>query len=343
MLRAKAPSTAYPKPPILTVAALEHPQNSLSLPPPPDTVLVVDDDAATRLLTSRWLGRAGVQVVEAGDGAEALAKIRLNPDSICVIVLDVMMPVMDGYEVLARLQSDPETSGIPVVLLTAHANDDDDIIRGIQHGAVDHLAKPYRGPVLVARVKALIEKRRRDFNVAFRLDVAERQATTDLLTGLSNRREFERALGREVAFAARQREPLSVLLIDIDRFKSVNDEFGHPEGDRVLVLVSKCIQETIRRSDHAYRLGGEEFAVLLRGTDRSAALAAGERILEALRRRPVTFPTGASRVITFSAGVASADLDSDFVTEQLVERADQALYAAKRGGRNQILIEQLVP
>jgi len=313
----------------------------LSLPPPPDTILVVDDDAATRLLTSRWLGRAGLQVSEASDGAEALAKIGENPDSVSVIVLDVMMPVMDGYEVLARLQSDPATSGIPVVLLTAHANDEEDVIRGIQHGAVDHLAKPYRGPVLVARVKALIEKRRRDFNVVFRLNVAERQATIDPLTGLNNRRDFERALGREVAFAARQREPLSVLLIDIDRFKSVNDEFGHPEGDRVLVLVSKCIQDTIRGSDSAYRLGGEEFAVLLRGTDRQAALVAGQRLLGALRERPVTFSNGATRVITFSAGVAAADLESDFVTEQLVERADQALYAAKRAGRDRVVVEQL--
>lgn len=248
----------------------DAPPSSLSLPPPPDTVLVVDDDAATRLLTSRWLSRAGMKVLEAEDGQAALNVVREAPENICVIVLDVMMPVMDGYEVLARLSSDPEMSGIPVVLLTAHANDEEDVIRGIQHGAYDHLAKPYRGPVLVARVKALIEKRRREFNVNLRLRRAEQQATTDPLTGLSNRRDFERALSRETAFAERHREPISLLLIDIDHFKSVNDLFGHAEGDRVLVLVSQCIQSTLRRSDHAYRLGGEEFAVLLRGTDAAA-------------------------------------------------------------------------
>ncbi|MGE0327092.1 MAG: diguanylate cyclase [Polyangiaceae bacterium] len=317
------------------------PPSSLSLPPPPDTVLVVDDDAATRLLTSRWLSRAGMRIVEAEDGQQALDAVRGSPASISVIVLDVMMPVMDGYEVLARLSSDPETSGIPVVLLTAHANDEEDVIRGIQHGAYDHLAKPYRGPVLVARVKALIEKRHREFNVNMRLRRAEQQATTDPLTGLSNRRDFERALSRETAFAERHREPLSLLLIDIDHFKSVNDLFGHAEGDRVLMLVSDCIQATLRRSDHAYRLGGEEFAVLLRGTDASAALAAGRRIQEALRSQPAVFGTGDERVITFSGSVAAADLDTDFVTRELVERADQALYAAKRGGRDRILQEEL--
>lgn len=318
----------------------DAPPSGLSLPPPPDTVLVVDDDAATRLLTSRWLSRAGMKVVEAEDGQAALDVVRESPEHISVIVLDVMMPVMDGYEVLARLNSDPDTAGIPVVLLTAHANDEEDVIRGIQHGAYDHLAKPYRGPVLVARVKALIEKRHREFNVNVRLRRAEQQATTDPLTGLSNRRDFERALSRETAFAERHREPLSLLLIDIDHFKSVNDLFGHAEGDRVLVLVSQCIQATLRRSDHAYRLGGEEFAVLLRGTDSSAALAAGRRIQEALRAQPVEFNTGDQRTITFSGGVASADLDSDFVTREIVERADQALYAAKRGGRDRILLEE---
>lgn len=318
----------------------DAPPSGLSLPPPPDTVLVVDDDAATRLLTSRWLSRAGMKVVEAEDGQAALDVVRESPEHISVIVLDVMMPVMDGYEVLARLNSDPDTAGIPVVLLTAHANDEEDVIRGIQHGAYDHLAKPYRGPVLVARVKALIEKRHREFNVNVRLRRAEQQATTDPLTGLSNRRDFERALSRETAFAERHREPLSLLLIDIDHFKSVNDLFGHAEGDRVLVLVSQCIQATLRRSDHAYRLGGEEFAVLLRGTDSSAALAAGRRIQEALRAQPVAFNTGDERTITFSGGVAAADVDSDFVTRELVERADQALYAAKRGGRDRILLEE---
>lgn len=314
--------------------------SSRSLPPAPTTVLVVDDDAATRMLTSRWLTKSGMHVEEAVDGFKALEAAFANPGGISVIVLDVMMPGLDGYEVLSRLQANPETASIPVVLLTAHANADTDVVRGIEGGAVDHLAKPFKGPVLVARIQALIAKRQAEHQLRARLEKAEKQATTDPLTGLANRRDFDRALAREAAYCQRHRRPLSLVILDIDHFKSINDLFGHPEGDRVLQLVSSAIRDSLRREDAAYRVGGEEFAVLLRDSDHDSAIRCVQRLQSDLKAQPICFTTGDERVICFSAGVAAADDSNGYDTERFVERADDALYRAKRSGRDQVAGER---
>jgi diguanylate cyclase (GGDEF)-like protein len=301
------------------------------------TVLVVDDDATTRLLAGRWLSHAGFQVLSAANGAEGLEIARANAERIAVILLDVMMPGMDGFEVAAELQKAPQTAQIPLVVLTAHAHDDTDVLKGIERGVVHHLTKPFSGPVLVARLRALAERRESERDLRARLETAEAQAATDPLTSLSNRRAFDAELARLIAYTERKHEPFSVLLLDLDHFKSVNDLYGHAEGDRVLARAAAAILRTLRASDRAFRIGGEEFAVLLQGADRDHARQAAERLRAGVEATTVV--GNDQRRVTVSVGVAAADAPNGFSVERLFERADEALYQAKSRGRNRVETE----
>jgi diguanylate cyclase (GGDEF)-like protein len=311
---------------------------------PARTVLVVDDDDDLRTMTVQWLTRAGLACIEASDGEACIDTVKKSARAIDAIVLDVMMPGMDGFEAAARLKRDPETAAIPIVLLTAHANEEGDIVRGVETGAVDHIAKPFSGPVLVAKVRALCERTRADRELRDKLRYAEENATIDPLTRLSNRRHFEARLKEESAHARRHQQAFSLLMLDIDHFKSVNDTFGHEEGDRVIVHVADAMRSILRKEDAAFRYGGEEFVILLRATDGPHALRAAERLRESLKARPIELgEERVTRAITFSGGVASVDASNAFATDDLVARADAALYAAKRGGRDRVLLAESVP
>lgn len=301
--------------------------------------MVVDDDETTRLLITRWVAKAGFEVVQAQDGLVAIEQLEADPSQFAVVVLDVMMPGLDGFEVISRMKADPRTASVPVILLTAHANDEKDVIRGIESGAVYHLEKPFSGPVLIGRIRSLWERRQKEFELEEDLAEAKALATTDPLTGLANRRSFDEQLDRETSFTSRHQQPVALMLLDLDHFKSINDLFGHPAGDAVLSYFADQLRATLRRSDQAYRIGGEEFAVLLRDTDTEQALATAARLRQALADAPVELD-GESRRITFSAGVAAADSSNAFATARLVERADEALYRAKRGGRDRAEQEQ---
>ena len=307
-------------------------------------VLVADDDETTRRLIVKWLASAKLTVLEATSGESALESARAHADDLDAIVLDVMMPGIDGYETLSRLKADPATAAIPIALLTAHANQDGDIVRGVESGAVDHLAKPFSGPVLVAKVKALCERSHGERELRKKLKSAEENATVDPLTGLWNRRHFEARLREEDAHARRHQQPFSLVVIDLDRFKSVNDTYGHAEGDRVLCHVAEAMRSILRKEDAAFRYGGEEFVILLRATDRASAARAAERLQRELKARPIALgDAGVAAVITFSAGVASADAGNGFNARDLVARADAALYRAKRKGRDLVETEASEP
>jgi diguanylate cyclase (GGDEF)-like protein len=302
------------------------------------TVLVVDDDDATRTLVTRWLKKAQLDVVEAASGEAALDAVERSA-AIDAIVLDVMMPGLDGYSTLAKLKETPKGAAIPVLLLTAHANEDGDVVRGVEHGAVDHIAKPFSGPVLAAKVRAACDRGRAERELRAKLANAEQNAAIDPLTRLGNRRFFESRLREEAAFARRHSQPFALVLLDLDHFKSINDTFGHEEGDRVLVHVADAIRAILRADDAAFRYGGEEFVLMLRACDADHAVRAAERLRAALQARPIALgEPPESRTITFSAGVASPSADNGFATEDLVARADAALYRAKRGGRDRVEI-----
>jgi diguanylate cyclase (GGDEF)-like protein len=299
-------------------------------------VLVVDDDAATRTLIVQWLERAGIPTAEAPDGETALAVVRDNPDAIDALVLDVMMPGVDGYEVLQVMQREAATAQVPVIILTAHATREVDVVRAVDGGAVDHLAKPFSGPVLVAKVRAACERGRTDRRLRSKLAFAQSRAALDPLTRLFNRRAFERALDEEASRAREHGLPLACALLDVDHFKSINDTFGHEAGDRVLVLLSEVVCGLLRKDDVACRYGGEEFVLLLPRTPVPAAVELVGRMQRELDARPMDF-VGQTRRITFSCGVAALDTgDSGAGDGGLIARADAALYAAKRGGRNRI-------
>lgn len=298
----------------------------------PLSVLVVDDDAANRLLATRWLERAGVPIRQAESGEQALRLVKAEPRSIGAILLDVMMPSMNGYEVLEKLQSEPASRDIPVIVLTGHAAHDSDVVRSLQIGAIDHVSKPFRGPVLVAKLQALIERRRAQLSLDERLSHAEALATTDALTGLLNRRQFEADLASEALFTTRHKTPLALILADIDGLKGINDQLGHAAGDAAIVWTARHLREAMRRSDRLFRLGGDEFGVLLRGSDRHSALCAAGRLVRAQEARSADLGGDGPRVVRVSAGVAAADASNEYDVQGLFERADRALYAAKGAG-----------
>ncbi len=302
-------------------------------------VLIVDDDAASRLLAARTLQSAGFSTLTAADGSEALERVRQFPESIGVIVLDVLLPALGGFQVLEQLKRDERCRDIPVILLTAQANQESDVVRGIRVGADDHVQKPFSNVVLKAKVRALCDRRRESLRLIHRLKLAEELAATDALTGLGNRRAFQDQLDVEVATARRHRRPLGLVVFDIDHFKSVNDRFGHPEGDRVLEYVSQKMRGALRVSDQAYRLGGEEFAVLLRDCEAEGAMTTAERVLAAVGGAPFRFSGGATEKVTLSAGVSVMDASNAFDSVDLFARADKALYEAKATGRKRVVQE----
>jgi diguanylate cyclase (GGDEF)-like protein len=300
---------------------------------PRPVVVVADDDDATRDLVTRWLQKGGYDVRGAASGEEALRVIAGISEIACV-VLDVMMPGMNGIEVLERLRTDARFETLSILLLTAHATGDEDVVRGMELGASDYMFKPFSGPVLTARVKALALRTEKDRNATMRLQEAEAHASIDVLTALYNRRHFDRTLVEEAARARRHRTPCSLVILDVDHFKSVNDTLGHPEGDRALRHLAEILRKTLRGEDRAFRYGGEEFALLLPGTSADAAVLAVTRIRNALVATPFPFPESFARRLTFSAGIASLSEKTDFTFPGVIEAADRALYRAKQLGRD---------
>ena len=301
----------------------------------PSTIVVVDDDTATRTLIARWVKSASLEVVEASTGDEALRAIRVDPERVAAVILDLMLPGRNGYDVLTELRSEPATETIPVVLVSAHANDEPDVVKSIERGASDHIAKPFSGPVLLAKVKNLADQRAKFLAFDRRLRDAEAGALRDPLTGLFNRRQFDALFSTELAYAKRHATPFALALIDIDHFKGVNDSFGHQAGDTVLCHFSDTLRQNLRTEDHAFRIGGEEFALLLRATDETGAGILLKRLREVLRGAPLSV-NDAAYSVRFSAGVTSAD--GHAAADVVIRRADEALYAAKRGGRDRTVL-----
>jgi two-component system cell cycle response regulator len=292
-------------------------------------VLLVDDSRMVRAVVRSFLEPRGYVVDEAGDGESALSK--LDEAAFDVVVSDLTMPGMDGLALLQEIRD--RGLGTEVILLTSHDADMGAAVRALRLGAHDYLTKPPSGPepVLLAVGRALEKKRLLDANKRLLAEL-EALSRTDALTGVGNRRAFDEALLREVPRAQRYRVPLSLVMVDLDHFKKVNDEYGHSGGDEVLRHFGRLVKAVIRESDSAFRYGGEEFALLLPHTDAESACVGARRLVERLAATPVGM--GKDRVlrVTCSAGVAGLDAGAD----EMVARADAALYAAKRGGRNQV-------
>jgi diguanylate cyclase (GGDEF)-like protein len=301
-------------------------------------VLVVDDDDAMRALILQWLRHSGVRVLEAASGEAAMALATESSETIDAVVLDVMMPGMDGFEVIRRLKIDERTARIPIVFLSASAGESD-IVRGVKAGAVDYLQKPFSGPVLVTKVAAVIERSRAERALYDKLRTAEQSAIHDGLTGLANRRAFDQRLGEMTATAVRHSEPLSLLMLDIDKFKAINDTLGHLAGDAALKHLADKLRGVVRAGDQAFRYGGEEFALLLQKCDAAGAVLVYDRLRSTLSASALVYE-GEAVPFTVSAGIASAEAKNQFEAKSLVGRADAALYDAKRAGRDRVVLEK---
>jgi len=286
------------------------------------TVLVVDDQPDKQTLLKIALQTAGYEVRIANDGVEGLAAVESYPPDL--IITDVMMPRMDGYELARRVRANPQTKFIPIIIQSAARGDAQDLRRGAEVGALGYITDPTDLDLLLARTRTLL-----DFKGY--LDTCEEAAFTDHLTGLANRRRFERQLDREVTRTLRYGRPFCLLLLDIDHFKKVNDTYGHEAGDEAIRYLTKTLQAETRGIDLSARIGGEEFAVILPETDFVGGYDVAERLCRAIRETKVPVVGN----ITASFGVAEFPVCAA-TGRELLAVADAAMYEAKRQGRNRV-------
>ena len=296
------------------------------------TVLVVDDSPGIIQNLAEVLEQ-DYEVIFATRGARALEQVLSRP--VDLVLLDVVMPEMDGYEVCRRIKEMEETCDIPVIFLTAKGEAEDEAM-GLDLGAVDYIGKPFSPPVVRARVRTHIE-------LKHKRDTLQRLSLVDGLTGVANRRRFDEVLEQEWRRARREGHPLSLLMFDVDHFKQFNDRYGHLDGDDCLRRVAQAIDASgSRPGDLAARYGGEEFVFLLPNSDAAGALAVAERCRGAVEALGIPHQgSGAAPVVTVSIGVATHRPDDDALVSALLEAADDALYRAKRGGRNRAVVAGL--
>lgn len=306
-------------------------------------VLIVDDVALNRKLQKAYLDAVGYDVILAEDGVDALKKVSEEPPDL--VLLDVVMPKMDGFQVCQRLKTDERTRFIPVILVTA-LNEISDKIKGIEAGADDFISKPFNKLELLARVKSLLRIKHLHDKLERKikeLEITQKKlyqlAITDGLTGLYNYRFFNEQLAHEIMRAKRHDLKVSVVMLDIDFFKSFNDTHGHPAGDQVLKTIGRLLNENIRKIDVAARYGGEEFALILIETNKNAAAFVSNKLKDLVENYPFfnkeSQPNG---TLTISMGVATYPDDSE-EPQKLVDLADSRLYKAKELGRNRVVME----
>jgi len=293
-------------------------------------VLVVDDSATIRHSLKTLLSAEGCEVEVARNGLEAIEKLR-QPIEFDVIVSDLKMPGVDGHTLVSTLQKTEEFQSLPVVILTS-STERDDHIRNLEAGASAYIVKPWEDAVLLATVRRLAKLRSRHVSL-------ERDSRTDMLTGLFNRRYGEQRLAAELESFTRYARGFAVAMVDIDHFKRVNDTLGHAAGDEILRRVSADLRRVSRTTDLVVRWGGEEFLFVFPQTGLAQAAAILERFRAQLAGKPVTEWVEAGLTpVTISGGVA--EVVAGDTLEQLVGRADEALYEAKRSGRNRLLMWQ---
>jgi diguanylate cyclase (GGDEF)-like protein len=303
-------------------------------PVEPGRILVVDDNKDNIEIIATRLRYRGYEILEAGDGEQALALVReAAPD---LILLDVMLPDIDGYEISRRIKGDEHLPFIPIILVTARDSTQDKVA-GLDAGADDYLTKPINFPELEARVRSMLRIKRLQDELEEKNRELERLSISDGLTGLFNHRHIHGLLAEEYERVARTHDCMSVAMFDLDHFKAVNDTHGHQAGDRVLVELADILREVARDVDRLGRYGGEEFMALLPETCIDDAAVFVERVRREVARRPFDVGREEPLHMTLSAGVATYPHETIRDVESLVRLADQALYTAKETGRNRVV------
>ena len=291
----------------------------------PLTVLVIEDHPDQRDLLAIVLKREGYQVITAANGLEALEK--LETENVQIALSDIMMPKMDGFELIKRIRANPALKSIYLILITARIQEGDRV-RGLDLGADDYITKPFSFSELLARVRV-------GTRVVQYQQHLEHQSQIDSLTGLFNRRAFEKKIHEEFERSKRYHNPLSVLIFDIDNFKTINDTYGHHGGDAALVKISETLREMTRQSDFSARYGGEEFVMILPETDQDSAVQVASKIHGAIRSSSFG-TTNRPFALTVSIGVSSTCMRTYSTWQEMLDDADRALYLAKNMGKDRI-------
>jgi len=300
----------------------------------PSSVLIIDDSDNVRDLIIRTLSEVALfdHYHQARDGIEGIKSLIYA--KVDLIICDLEMPRMDGFKVMSLVNSRQDLRDIPIIMLTGR-EDRDLKIKGLEQGACDYVTKPFDAGELVARVKVQLKIKALQDELKKSNELLKELSNTDPLTNLNNRRYLTKALHSELLRAERTGDCLSLIILDIDNFKKINDTYGHQNGDKVLSSIAEVTQTHLRCYDIAARYGGEEFVLVLPGT----SLIGGEEVAERLREEveAISFaPPMDKLTVTISLGVAlfPSPLVDDM--ESLIRQADEALYRAKQNGRNRV-------
>ena len=303
-------------------------------------ILVVDDHEDNIEVLRVRLESWGYRVASADNGYDALAYVEKTPPDL--ILLDVMMPEIDGIEVARRIKGNKALPFIPIIMQTA-LDSTESKVEGLEAGADDYITKPIDFAELKARLRSMLRIKRLQEALEERekelLEVNERlryMSQTDGLTGLDNRRHLNERIEEMFQQAERLSEPFSLVMCDLDKFKSVNDTYGHQAGDEVLKQLARILKEEAREIDRVGRYGGEEFMLLLRGTVLDAAVTFAERVRKRIEGHTFTFDGGTLQR-TASFGVSGLPHPKITQSDALVRTADDALYVAKETGRNRVI------
>ncbi len=314
---------------------------------PRQKILIVDDTPANIEILYKIL-KGEYDVLFAKNGADGIRIVQQQlPD---LILLDIMMPEMDGYQVCQALKGDPLTARIPIVFVTAMSNEEDET-KGLQLGAIDYLTKPISPPIVLARVRNHLQlKRTSDLLEQLTAQLEEKNralevlARVDGLTGVANRRHFDEMLQLEVQRAMRNGRYLSLILCDIDFFKRYNDHYGHVAGDKCLQALGELLKGSFKRAGEVpARYGGEEFAVVLPDTAPETAEGLGERLRRMLQEKALPHEESEVGVVTISVGVSGGLVARGQEPEWFIKEADRALYHAKASGRNCVALSSHCP
>ena len=294
------------------------------------TILVVDDMTTTLLLLHDLL-KDTYEVKIAKSGTKAL-EILESPNDIDLILLDIEMPEMNGYDVCKRIKNNETIKNIPIIFITGRTSQEDEEY-GLNLGAIDYITKPFNKAIVKLRIKNYLD-------LKIKNDMLEKLSMYDGLTNIRNRRFFDETFEKTFSEIKRDKKSLAVLMIDIDFFKPYNDNYGHGQGDETLRKVAKALEKTIKRaSDFVARYGGEEFVILLKDINKNGVEAVANNLLNAVRELKITHEfSKIENYVTVSIGVSYYNSSSDITKLELLLKADETLYNVKNSGRNNFAI-----
>ena len=294
------------------------------------TILVVDDMTTTLLLLHDLL-KDTYEVKIAKSGTKAL-EILESPNDIDLILLDIEMPDINGYDVCKRIKNNETIKNIPIIFITGRTSQEDEEY-GLNLGAIDYITKPFNKAIVKLRIKNYL-------NLKIKNDMLEKLSMYDGLTNIRNRRFFDETFEKTFSEIKRDKKSLAVLMIDIDFFKPYNDNYGHGQGDETLRKVAKALEKTIKRaSDFVARYGGEEFVILLKDINKDGVEAVANNLLNAVRELKITHEfSKIEKYVTVSIGVSYYNSSSDITKLELLLKADETLYNVKNSGRNNFAI-----